>query len=153
MYLPFPFTKCERSRWKSSRQSFVAGYLYWSRLPWQRHITMTSLVTQRKKLCCTGGKHFSTFFSAALNCSFLFIHLFVHRSSLPKRSMLEKDLIERFSNEYRKTNTKANSTMNQSQFLVIACISLDQTVGNIALTRCDWFRFCSSLVEKQARNF
>ena len=72
--------------------------------------------------------------------------------------MLEKDRIERFSNVYRKTNTKAIALTNRNRtkqhdepitIPSISCISLAQT----AHTRCDWLRFCFSLVEKLAREF
>ena len=53
---------------------------------------------------------------------------------------------------FRPIATGANSAMNQSEFLAIAC-NLLKAREQITRTRCDWFWFCFSLVEKLARNF
>ena len=46
--------------------------------------------------------------------------------------------------------TGTGSAMNQSQFLAITCNSLEAR-EKITRTWCDWFEFCFSSVEKQAR--
>ena len=46
----------------------------------------------------------------------------------------------------------ANSAMIQKKFLEIICNFL-KSAGKIARTRCAWFLFCFSLVEKLARDF
>ena len=46
---------------------------------------------------------------------------------------------------------RANRAMNQSEFLAITCHSFK--VREKSRTKCDWFWFCLSLVEKLARDF
>ena len=78
--------------------------------------------------------------------------------------MIDLDL-ERFSNDYRKTKTKAIITPTNCNHVdrgkqhdePITFPSnyqkLAQSAGRITRTWCDWFWFCFSLVEKLARVF
>ena len=74
---------------------------------------------------------------------------------------MNKTIIERFSNDCRKTKTKAITPTNYdrgkqrdepitipSNFLKLA-----QSTGKITRTWRDWFWFCFSLAEKLARAF
>ena len=69
--------------------------------------------------------------------------------------------IERFSNDCRKTKTKAitpanhNRSKQRDEPITFPSnhLQLARSAGKITRTWCDWFWFCLSLVEKLARVF
>ena len=70
-------------------------------------------------------------------------------------------LLERFSNDCRKTKTKAITPTNHNRgkqrhepiTIPSNYLKLAQSAGKITRAWCDWFWFCFSLVEKLARVF
>ena len=89
------------------------------------------------------------------------MHLFSNSWQMTSKCKNKKVAIERFSNDCRKTKTKAitltnhNRSRQRDEPITIPSNypQLAQSAGKITRTWCDWFWFCFSLVEKLARVF